>query len=55
MPVVDIIYPIETLEWASPMVIQLEKNDLTRLHICVDYCGLNKLIVTDAFPTPFCQ
>jgi hypothetical protein len=30
-----------------------EKHDPKKLRICVDFRGLNKLTVTDLFPTPF--
>ena len=30
-----IFYPIDQLEWASPMVVQPKKHDPTRLRICV--------------------
>ncbi len=33
------IYPIETTQWLSPLVIVLKKNG--KLWICVDYCKLN--------------
>jgi hypothetical protein len=37
-----IIYPIEKVEWASPMVVQPKKHDPKKLRICVDLQGLNK-------------
>jgi hypothetical protein len=48
-----IIYPIEKAEWESPMVVQPKKHDPKKLRICVDFRGLNKLTLTDPFPTPF--
>jgi hypothetical protein len=36
---VGFIYPIETIQWLSPLVIVPKKND--NLHICVDYQKLN--------------
>ena len=48
-----IIYPIYKAEWASPMVVQPKKQEPKKLRICVDLRGLNKLTVTDPFPTPF--
>jgi hypothetical protein len=33
------IYPIETTQWLSPLVIVPKKNE--KLQICVDYCKLN--------------
>ena len=53
MLVVGIRYPIDQLEWESPMVIQLKKHDPTKLWICVDFLELNKVTLTDPFPTPF--
>ena len=37
MLAVGIIYPIDQSEWASPMVIQPKKHDLTKLRIYVDF------------------
>jgi hypothetical protein len=48
-----IIYPIDKVEWESPMVVQLKKHDHKKLIICVDFRGLNKLTVMNLFPTPF--
>ena len=48
-----IIYPIDQSEWASPMVVQPKKHDPTKLRICVDFKDLNKVTLTDPFPTPF--
>ena len=47
-----IIYPIDQSEWASPMVVQPKKHDLTKLRICFDFRELNKVTLTDPFPTP---
>ena len=44
-----IIYPIDQLEWVSPMVFQPKKHDLTYLKIYVDFCELNKVTLTDPF------
>jgi hypothetical protein len=41
------------IEWESPMVVQPKKHDPKKLRICVDFRGLNKLTLTDPFPTPF--
>jgi hypothetical protein len=38
--------PIKKYEWASPMVVQPKKHDPKKLRICVNFRGLNKLIVT---------
>lgn len=48
-----IVYPIEALEWESHMVVLPKKHDLTKLCICIDYRGLNKLRITNPFPSPF--
>ena len=48
-----IIYPIDQSEWESPMVIQPKKHDLTKLRIWVNLRELNKVTLTDPFPTPF--
>ena len=37
MLVAGIIYPVDQLEWESPMVTQPKKNDLTKLIIYVDF------------------
>ena len=50
---VSIIYTINKEKWASPMVVQLKKHDPKKLIICIDFRGLNKLTLTDLFPTPF--
>jgi hypothetical protein len=50
---VGITYPIEKAEWESPMVVQPKKHDPKKLRICVDFRGLNKLTLTNPFPTPF--
>ena len=50
-----IIYPIDQLEWASPMVVQPKKHDPTKLRICVDFRGLNKVTLTDPFPTRYAE
>ena len=48
-----IIYPIDQSKWASPMVVQPKKHDPTKLRICVDFRDLNKVTLTDSFPTPY--
>ena len=48
-----IIYPIDQSEWASPMVVQPKKHDPMKLRICVDFIELNKVTLTDPFPTPY--
>ena len=53
MLAVGIIYPIDQLEWASPMVVQPKRHDPTKLKICVDFIELNKVTLTDPFTTPY--
>ena len=48
-----IIYPIVQSEWEIPMVVQPKKHDPTKLQICVDFQELNKVTLTDPFPTPY--
>jgi hypothetical protein len=45
------IYPIETTQWLSLLVIILKKNG--KLQICVDYQKLNAQTKKDPFPLPF--
>jgi hypothetical protein len=53
MLIFNIIYPIDNSKWEIFMDMQPKKHDPKKLRICVDFRGLNKLIVTDPFPTPF--
>lgn len=48
-----IIYPINKVEWESPMVVQPKEHDPKKLRICVDFWRLNKQTMTDPFLTPF--
>ena len=48
-----IIYPIDQSEWESPMVVQPKKHDPVKLRICVKFRELNKVTLTDPFPTPY--
>ena len=48
-----IIYLVDQLEWDITMFVQPKKQDPTMLCICVDFLGLNKVMLTDPFPTPF--
>ena len=48
-----IMYPIDQSEWESPMVIQPKKHEPKKLRICVDLRELNKVTLTDPFPTPY--
>jgi hypothetical protein len=45
------IYPIDTMQWLSPLVIVPKKNG--KFKICVDYRKLNTLTRKDPFPLPF--
>ena len=53
MLVAGIIYPIDQSRWESPMVVQPNKNDPTKLNICVYFRELNKVTLIDPFPTPY--
>jgi hypothetical protein len=44
------IYPIETIQWLSPLVILLKKNG--KLHICVDNQNLNAQTKKDPILLP---
>jgi hypothetical protein len=55
MWVAGIIYPIDKSEWANPMLVEPKKHDPKKLIICVDFRGLDKLIIIDPFPTPFSE
>ena len=48
-----IIYPIDQLDWASPMVVQPKNHDPKKLRVCVDYRWLSKATKTYPFPTLF--
>ena len=45
------IYPVENLEWVSPVVVTPKKNGKWR--VCVDYKPLNAATKRDHFPLPF--
>ena len=45
------IYPVEDLEWVSPVVVTPKKNGKWR--VCVDYKPLNAATKRDHFPLPF--
>ena len=49
----NIIYPIDQLERANPIVIQPKKHDTKRLRICDEFRRLNMVTLTDPFPTLF--
>ena len=48
-----IIYLVDQYEWSRLMVIQPKKHDPKKLRVCVDFRWLNKVTLTDPFPTPF--
>ena len=48
-----IIYPINQLQWESPMVFHPKKDDPTRLRIYVHFQELNKVTLTNPFLAPF--
>ena len=49
----SIIYPVDQSKWASPTVVQSKKHDPKKLRVCVDFRCLNKVTLTNPFPTPF--
>jgi hypothetical protein len=45
------IYPIHLTQWVSnPMPINKKQGTI---HVCTDFCDLNKACPKDTFPTPF--
>jgi len=50
---VGIIYPIEKLECANPMIVQPKKHDPQNLTMCVNFRGLDKVIIIYPFKTSF--
>ena len=48
-----IIYLVDQSEWSSPMVVQSKKHHPKKLILCVDFRWINKVTLTDPFPTPF--
>jgi hypothetical protein len=48
---IGFIYPIETIQWLSPLVIVPKKNG--KLRLCVDYQKLNAQTKKDPFMLPF--
>jgi hypothetical protein len=47
-----LIFPIEEVEWISPIVIHSKKGT-EYIRVCLDYRSLNSACVHDPFPTPF--
>jgi len=52
MTTIEIIEPVEELDWVSLMVVQ-ENNSKGEIRICVDLRKLNYACMHDPFPTPF--
>ena len=48
---VGFIRPVKRATWLSPIVFIPKKNG--QIRVCVDYCKLNVVTITDAFPLPF--
>jgi hypothetical protein len=53
MLVTLIIYPIDKSKWANPMVVQIKNPNPKKYRIYITFRGLNKVTLTDHFPTPF--
>ncbi|KAI2647354.1 Retrovirus-related Pol polyprotein [Labeo rohita] len=47
----DVIEPIESSEWVSPIVVTKQKNK-GKIQLCVDLREPNRAIVVDSFPLP---
>jgi hypothetical protein len=47
----DFIYPIHLTQWVSNPVPVSKKQGT--IHVCIDFCDLNKAYPKDNFPTPF--
>ena len=45
------IYPVETVEWVSPVVVTPKKDG--RWRVCVDFKPLNAATKKDPYPLPF--
>jgi hypothetical protein len=50
---VGFISHVEIIEWVSPVVLALKKND--KLRVCVYYKALNKITKKNQYPLPFCE
>jgi len=53
MLVASIIYLVDQSKCVSPMVVKPMKHDPKRLRVRVDFLWLNRVTLTDPFPTPF--
>ena len=45
------IYPVETAEWVTPLVVTPKKDGIWR--VCVDFKPLNVATKKDPYPLPF--
>jgi hypothetical protein len=45
------IYPMQLMEWVLNLVPVNKKQGT--IHVCMDFCDLNKDFPKDNFPTPF--
>ena len=45
------IYPVETVEWVSPVVVTPKKD--VRSRVCVNFKPLNATTKKDPYPLPF--
>jgi hypothetical protein len=48
---VGFIYPIHLTQWVSNPVPINKKQGM--IHVCIDFCDLNRACAKDNFPTPF--
>ena len=48
---VGFIYPIPLMEWVSNPILVDKKQGA--IHICTDFCDVNRACPKDNFPTPF--
>jgi hypothetical protein len=48
---VGFIYPIHLTQWVSNPMLVNKKHGM--IHVCMDFCYLNKACPKDNFPTPF--
>ena len=53
MVAIGIIYIVDQSKWTSPMIVQLKKQDPTKLRICFRLKYLNKVTLDDPFPMHF--
>lgn len=53
MLIASIIYQVEQFEWVNPMVMKLKKQDPKKLQVCINFRWLNRVTITNPFPTQF--